>query len=307
MKTLNLQKLFHALVVAEESSLVAASRKLHLTQSALTRSIKSLEDELDIAIFHRKSTGVSLTSEGEVIIARARALLEQAGELRAEARSLSSGSQSVASFGLDPMIAGPLLASQLPGMITQSRLMQIQVKVESRASLLGMLLDKAIDFFIADTTEFKPAEIQNIHIDPLRQLRGSFFVRPGHPLATGLNITRKAIYAYPIITPSNVHEAIWEELRWHHMDANEPERRQQVICPDIPLLKTVTAQSDAVFACPDFAVSEDCTSGRLVRIDHRVANNEDIRTLGLVTHKDTNLSVHSKDIMAAFSTAVHAL
>ena len=110
MKTLNLQKLLHALIIAEECSLVAASKKLHITQSALTRSIKSLEEDLGLQIFRRKSTGVELTSEGEMVIARARELLEQAGQLQADSRALSSGARSIVAFGLDPIIAHHVLA-----------------------------------------------------------------------------------------------------------------------------------------------------------------------------------------------------
>ncbi|MFT4920769.1 MAG: DNA-binding transcriptional LysR family regulator [Zhongshania aliphaticivorans] len=304
MKTLNLQKLLHALIIAEECSLVAASKKLHITQSALTRSIKSLEEDLGLQIFRRKSTGVELTSEGEMVIARARELLEQAGQLQADSRALSSGARSIVAFGLDPIIAHHVLAEQLKGMIAESRLMQVQVKVESRSALLSLLLNESIDFFIADINDFKPVDVKDIQVKILLQLRGSFYVRKGHPLSLRKDVSRTEIYSYPILTPSNVHENTWEELRWHSSNSDEPERKQQLICPDIHVLKTVTINSDAVFASSDINVQRECEAGQLLRVDHRVSGDEDLRTIGLVTLKDCNLGIHAKDIMRSFADSL---
>lgn len=304
MKALNLQKLLHALVVTEECSLVAASKRLHITQSALTRSVKSLEDDLGIAIFRRKSTGVELTNEGERLMKRARALLEQAGEFRSEARSLSSGSRSVVSFGLDPILSHNLLSTQLKTLISESRLMQIQVKVDSRSTLLAMLLEKSIDFFIADISDFKPSDTSNINIENLQHLRGSFFVRRRHPLSQQQHVSRADIYSYPILTPANVHESIWEELRWHGVDADKTERRQQLICPDMTILKDVTINSDAVLASSDLSVAEECRKGKLVRVDHRITDRSDFRSIGLVTLKDGKLGIHAKEIMSSLAATL---
>ena len=307
MKTLNLQKLLHTLVVAEECSLVAASKRLHITQSALTRSVKSLEDDLGIAIFRRKSTGVELTNEGERLMKRARALLEQAGEFRSEARALSSGSRSVVSFGLDPILSHNLLSIQLKALISESRLMQIQVKVESRSTLLAMLLDKSIDFFMADISDFKPSDISNINIENLHQLRGSFFVRRRHPLNQQQRVSRTDIYDFPILTPTNVHESIWDELRWHGVDADKTERRQQFICPDMAILKDVTMNSNEVLATSDLSVEKECRQGKLVRLDHHVADRSDFRGIGLVTLKDGKLGIHAKDIMSSLAATLREI
>lgn len=304
MKTLNLQKLLHALIIAEECSLVAASKKLHITQSALTRSIQSLEEDLGLQIFHRKSSGVDLTKEGEVVIARARELLDQAGQLQADVRALSTGTRSVVAFGLDPIIAHQILAEQLKAIIVDSRLMQIQVKIESRSTLFSMLTQGDIDFFVADINDFKPVDVKYIDVELLQTVRGSFFVRRGHPLAEKKSVSLAQIYDFPIITPSNVHENTWEELRWNNIDSTAPQRKQQLVCPDIAILKKITAESDAVFASADTSVAEECRAGTLRRLNHDVANDEDLRSIGLVSLKDGNLCIHSREIMSNLSQRI---
>src|SRR5690554_6103639 len=78
MKSIDLRKLNHALAIAEAASYARASERLHLTQSALTRSIQALESELGLQLFDRGKSGVRPTVDGEKILDRARYLLLQA-------------------------------------------------------------------------------------------------------------------------------------------------------------------------------------------------------------------------------------
>jgi DNA-binding transcriptional LysR family regulator len=54
-------------VVGRHLNLVGAADELHLTQSALSKQIKSLEDFLGVRLFERKSRGLKFTEEGEVL------------------------------------------------------------------------------------------------------------------------------------------------------------------------------------------------------------------------------------------------
>jgi DNA-binding transcriptional LysR family regulator len=297
MKTLNLQKLLHALIVAQEHSLLAASKKLHITQSALTRSIQSLEDELSIKIFRRKSTGIELTAEGQIIINKASELLSQAGELYADARALSSGARSVLLFGMDPVTADIFLTDTLMDVVKHSNLMQVQVKVESRSTLMSLLQDHSIDFFVADITDFSNIDMRDIHLTQLRQIRGSFYVRQGHPLSNNTKVPLQQIYEYPILTPTNVHESTWESLRWNSIDDEAWQRKRQIVCPNIQSLKEITRRTNAIFATADLNVSTEFETGEFLRIDHQVANHGDLRTLGILSLKASNLSIHSQQVM----------
>jgi LysR family transcriptional regulator of abg operon len=63
--------------VADHGSIHAASRVLHLTQPAITKAIKDLESELGIHLLVRQTRGVSLTQEGQVLLARARLIVRE--------------------------------------------------------------------------------------------------------------------------------------------------------------------------------------------------------------------------------------
>ena len=62
-------RIFHA--VADKGSLTHAGEVLHLSQSAVSRQIRSLEESLAVTLFHRHARGLILTEQGELLFAAA--------------------------------------------------------------------------------------------------------------------------------------------------------------------------------------------------------------------------------------------
>ena len=72
--TIRLHHLRDLLAVVETGSLRAAARKLGLTQPSLTKSLRQLEEQTALALLVRSSHGVTLTSAGQRVVERARAI-----------------------------------------------------------------------------------------------------------------------------------------------------------------------------------------------------------------------------------------
>ena len=81
--------------VTETGSFSAVARETHASQSAVTRQIASLEQHFEVRLFHRTTRRLSLTDDGEALLAHARHLLESAEEMEA-----SLGRQSGSPAGL---------------------------------------------------------------------------------------------------------------------------------------------------------------------------------------------------------------
>src|SRR5580658_7861732 len=69
---LRLRKVWLAIMLAEFGSFSGASEAMGLSQSAASRSIRSLEIELQCALFTRRGHGVEPTREGEILLSRAK-------------------------------------------------------------------------------------------------------------------------------------------------------------------------------------------------------------------------------------------
>ena len=81
---MTLQQLKYVDAVASCGSVSEAARRVFATQPTLTESIRSLEEELRIAIFTRSSRGVSVTREGEEFLASARQILDDAARIQSK-------------------------------------------------------------------------------------------------------------------------------------------------------------------------------------------------------------------------------
>ncbi|KPP87861.1 MAG: transcriptional regulator, LysR family [Rhodobacteraceae bacterium HLUCCO07] len=68
-------RIFHA--VADAGSLTHAGDALHLSQSAVSRQIRSLEETLNTTLFHRHARGLILTEQGELLFDATRAMLKR--------------------------------------------------------------------------------------------------------------------------------------------------------------------------------------------------------------------------------------
>lgn len=88
---MELYQLRSFVAVAEAGHLTRASEKLHVSQPAVSAQIRALEDELELVLFERTSSGMVLTSAGEKMLADADRVLAAAQVMRSEAKALKGG------------------------------------------------------------------------------------------------------------------------------------------------------------------------------------------------------------------------
>lgn len=79
---MNLQQLYYVKKIAESKSINEASKVLHISQPALTKQLKLLENELSIALFERSKNGVRLTNEGNLFLIEAEEILNRVDSLK---------------------------------------------------------------------------------------------------------------------------------------------------------------------------------------------------------------------------------
>lgn len=90
--------------VAESGSISRAAKVLFVSQPAVTKSIKTLEKELDVILFHRDSKGVTLTREGEVLFHYVKEAFEQLGQGEKMIRQLKDGSIGTVKIGISNIL-----------------------------------------------------------------------------------------------------------------------------------------------------------------------------------------------------------
>ena len=123
------------LAAAEEGSITAAARRMNLTQPALSRQIKALEEELGVELFTRGAHSVALTPAGRV-------LAEEGGKLLDRAERVVT--RMFRDHGIDAKIAGEFDGVSSLGAAVEAGLGVALVAAGSRIDRVAMLpLDPA--------------------------------------------------------------------------------------------------------------------------------------------------------------------
>lgn len=150
-------KLFRAAVaLAEELHMTRAGDKIGITQSAMSKRIDNLEEQLGIQLFNRGlGQTVAVTSQGEVFVAEARIVLEQSQRAFHVTRAASNKAEIVLHVGKSPY-TNPYLLTKLLS-LHLSLFPELRVEVTSRLAvdlsheLLSGTLDLAFLTGIPDT------------------------------------------------------------------------------------------------------------------------------------------------------------
>src|SRR5438045_9389546 len=112
--TVELRHLRYFVAVAEaENVLRAATQKLHVSQPAVSRQIRDLEDELGVQLFERTGKAVSLTDAGRVFLREARAVLERTDEAVKNVRDFAHAGEAELHVGYSPTPNGHVLSATM--------------------------------------------------------------------------------------------------------------------------------------------------------------------------------------------------
>ena len=96
---MELRQLAHVVAVAEEGSFTRASERVHIVQSAMSASIRSLERELGVQLFERTTQRVRLTDAGAVFLPQARRTLASADAARDAVDAVRGGLRGTVKLG----------------------------------------------------------------------------------------------------------------------------------------------------------------------------------------------------------------
>jgi DNA-binding transcriptional LysR family regulator len=195
--------------VAESGNLTRAAEKLHLSQPAVSAHIKALEEELDVVLFERISSGMELTVPGKLLLSDANRVMRAAQELRSRALALRGQVLGHIRLGTLTDPAYIRLSDLLSRAVERYPLLTIEMHNEVTGEAFDKVRDGVLDasFYYGERTHPAVAAV------PLREIA----FRIGAPWAWRNRIENadwKAVAAEPwIMTPPvSSHYALATEL-----------------------------------------------------------------------------------------------
>src|SRR5215208_5645266 len=106
---MELRHLRYFVAVAEAENVSRAALKLHVSQPALSRQVRDLEEELGFALFERGAKSVRLTEAGRVFLIEACGVLQRVDEAVKAARAAATSSRSELHVAYAPTLSARVL------------------------------------------------------------------------------------------------------------------------------------------------------------------------------------------------------
>lgn len=178
--------------VADEENITRASEKLNISQPAITKQIKNLENQLSIKLFERKSKGVALTNEGKKIYEKLKNPIEELNKIDAQI-----GKEKVINIGTHNHMGGLIFGQAINQYTLKYPKVNLNLICEEMDELLKKLKSKEIDIVFAKKYDNEEAP-KGLKFIKLGNMHETFIVNKQSEIAgqtlTFDNLKGKMIY-----------------------------------------------------------------------------------------------------------------
>jgi LysR family nitrogen assimilation transcriptional regulator len=191
------RKLDHFLQIVQAGSVSRAADRLDMSQPALSRELRELEQELGVPLLKRHARGVTLTPAGEALKRRAELILGLLGTVRDEVNAAADQPSGRVAFGMPPSMSGAFTAPLVQAFRERYPAVRLQVREGTSTQLRTALLAREIDFAVLSAPVSEPQlDVRPFFTEPL-VLVGP----PGAVLALKPQLTIDDVASYPLILP----------------------------------------------------------------------------------------------------------
>jgi DNA-binding transcriptional LysR family regulator len=118
--------------IVELGTLSAAARERNVPVSQVTRALARLEAACDARLLHRSTHGLSLTDEGDAVLAHGRRLLDTAAELQGELSGKVSGPSGWVRLSVSPVLAQAVIVPSLPTLYRKHPQLHVDIAADDR-------------------------------------------------------------------------------------------------------------------------------------------------------------------------------
>jgi DNA-binding transcriptional LysR family regulator len=145
---MELRDLEYFVVVAEQRSLGRAADHLGLGQPALSRSLRRLEDALEVRLFHRRARGMELTAEGSLLLSRAHELRHSLRNVAQEVSDVSRGHAGHIKIAVGPHASHDFFLAAITELLRTEPRITMKVMVSDVDEIVPALHSGLVDLVV---------------------------------------------------------------------------------------------------------------------------------------------------------------
>lgn len=255
---LNIRQLRLVVAVAEHGSLMKAAHALGISQPALTKVLREVEEILNVRIFDRLPGGARPNEQGRLALARIYRILAELNRLEEDLTESAATLSGTFRIGALPTSAIALV----PACVTRLRRaypdIGIRVRQGRTREILPELASGEIDIIVGRLYDFAVADVflrQTLYVEPL-----ALVARSSHPLLTEKRFDPSALVGYPVVLPAP-GEPLGQEADAALAALGVGPLTIAVRSSDMSLIRELLFNSDTVAMVPRMLFGGDLTRG----------------------------------------------
>lgn len=262
---MNLNHLRYFATVLKRGSFQRASEELHITQPALSNSMKKLEDLFDVPLLERTQQGVFPTAYGEALNEFSLTAVDAVNRAKLELDLMKRGSRGHVRIGAP----GGMIDQVLPYIVSDLRSSKPEFTYDVEFGYLNRLLEKLVDgrvdFLL--TTIWPDANITDVvKVDTITDLSLSIYGRAGHPLGDGRPVSLADLGGASWILPES--RGMRDFVKRLFGEPHKGKMHQPIFSRHMPFIHACMEQMDLLSIIPDYVVANDVQKGKMVKVNY---------------------------------------
>ena len=269
---MTLQQLRYVVTVAEKGTLSDAAKELFISQPALTKAIRELEDEMNISIFNRTNKGVIVSHEGDRFLGYARQVLEQTDLLEEQYKK---GNNITRRFSVSTQHYS-FAVNAFVDVIKK-------FGVSKRKSEIGILYTSGANKIVIE----KMIKRNDLKFTELFTAKPHVFISSNHPLAKKKIINLKDLKDYPYLS---FEQGDYNSFYFSEEILSTIDRDKNIKVRDRATLFNIAIGLDG-YTVSTGIINKELNGENIIARPLKV--NEYIK-VGIITQKNIELSIYAK-------------
>lgn len=284
---MNTRQIHHFLALMNMGSLSAAAESENLSQPALSRSIRALEETLGVPLFDRSERRLRPTPFAQAWLPRAQRMVNDEKESFRLLELMNNGESGTLMVGMGSSLNTLVLAPLLLWCMKNLPEVRLRTRVETSDRLLQALRAEQLDYFLGDISI--AATHSDLVVEPLHPYPVDWYVRANHPLAKQTQVSIEELNNWPLMVSAG-----WSGARFqrafcdiYHFSPSDNDNLA-VMTDDVHIMQQVLSNTNAIAYATNLALLNMIVTGEVVRLNVQPAPGM-IITLGIIRLSDRML------------------
>lgn len=298
---MDIRQLKHFVGVATHGNFTRAAGDLNISQPALTRSVRLLEDSLGVALFVRTPQGVELTQHGDTFFRHAKLIINSIHTAQKEIHATKDGGWAEVRVGIASMFSNFLVPEAITKATLDNPNFSASVKVGLFEDMARHLSEGKIDLIV--TTRDDTSDHREINFEALCDVSSVLVVGSTNPLAQQAEVELVDLVKENWVVLN--HPLMESFLSVFFAQSGLSAPASKVRTSSLNMLRSMIRHQQFIGFLPSHWIKEELDTGILNIID--VAGMPLKGTAGIATRRSALLNKNAKLLIEELKTAALSL